>query len=435
MKRDADDLIETGNRNIDNILDVKADDYRDKGLSEEEISERLEQDRISEQEEFLHDAFPNQSVSTDVFHSDEQSMDNASDDTDSYGDDASSDVEHMMDIDEPDAESLTETDEPDAESLTDTYEPDPESLTETDELDAESLTDTYEPDPESLMETDELDAESLTDTDELSEESSTEIIEQEEELDKAGIMRDVLEQNVDEQKLPSDKRVTWSNPDDKGNGDCLLRDDVEISVHDKSTGEDVKMTGSEFKQHMLEKYQTDHVTYSHREPDFEPFEQPFDEDDFNSFLADKYGESADHRAVGTHEGHVYLEHMDTQRGGDGTFKQANEMIADSLGVSTRDVQDYMKARNLTWHEVGDRHTVRAVPSEINQVFGHTGGIGIQKDIEALSSNVQEAVDHSPISLQRTSDVVHLSNSGDMEKSIEQAHELNQSTKKNMFGKK
>ena len=81
MKRDADDLIETGNRNIDNILDVKADDYRDKGLSEDEISERLEQDRISEQEEFLHDAFPNQSVSTDVFRSDEQSMDNASDDT------------------------------------------------------------------------------------------------------------------------------------------------------------------------------------------------------------------------------------------------------------------------------------------------------------------------------------------------------------------
>lgn len=391
LRRDADDLIETGNRNIDNILDVKADDYRDKGLSEEEISERLEQDRISEQEEFLHDAFPNQSVSTDVFRSDGQSTDNASDDTDSYNDDAASTAEHMADTDEPDTESLTDTDETDAESL--------------------------------------------TDTDELSEEGITEEIEQEEELNKAGIMRDVLEQNVDEQKLPSDKRVTWSNPDDKGNGDCLLRDDVEISVHDKSTGEDVKMTGSEFKQHMLEKYQTDHVTYSHREPDFEPFEQPFDEDDFNSFLADKYGESADHRAVGTHEGHVYLEHMDTQRGGDGTFKQANEMIADSLGVSTRDVQDYMKARNLTWHEVGDRHTVRAVPSEINQVFGHTGGIGIQKDMEALSSNVQEAVDHSPISLQRTSDVVHLSNSGDMEKSIEQAHELNQSTKKNMFGKK
>ena len=457
LRRDADDLIETGNRNIDNILDVKADDYRDKGLSEEEISERLEQDRISEQEEFLHDAFPNQSVSTDVFRSDGQSTDNASDDTDSYNDDAASTAEHMADTDEPDTESLTDTDETDAESLTDADEldaesltdtgeldaeslsdadePDTESLTDTDEADAESLTDTDEPDAESLTDIDEPDAESLTDTDELSEEGITEEIEQEEELNKVGIMRDVLEQNVDEQKLPSDKRVTWSNPDDKGNGDCLLRDDVEISVHDKSTGEDVKMTGSEFKQHMLEKYQTDHVTYSHREPDFEPFEQPFDEDDFNSFLADKYGESADHRAVGTHEGHVYLEHMDTQRGGDGTFKQANEMIADSLGVSTRDVQDYMKARNLTWHEVGDRHTVRAVPSEINQVFGHTGGIGIQKDIEALSSNVQEAVDHSPISLQRTSDVVHLSNSGDMEKSIEQAHELNQSTKKNMFGKK
>ena len=400
LRRDSDELIETGSRNIEDILDVKADDYRDKGLSEEEISDRLEQDRIAEQEEFLHDAFPNQSVSTDVFRPNEQSVDNAYDDTD-----------NSSDVTEPDAESLTDTDKPDTENLTDTDEPDDTILTDTDESNDEIL----------------------MDIDELSEENRSEF--NEEEIDKAGIMRDVIEQNVDEQKLPSDKRVTWSNPDDKGNGDCLLRDDVEISVHDKSTGENVKMNGSEFKQHMLEKYKTDHVKYSHREPDFEPFEQPFGEDDFNSFLTEKYGEVADYRATGEHEGHVYLEHMDTQRDGDGTFKRANEIIADSLGVSTRDVQDYMKARNLTWHEVGDRHTVRAVPSEINQVFGHTGGIGIQKNIEALSSNVQEAVDHSPISLQRTSDVVHLSNSGDIEKSIEQAHELNQSTKKNMFGKK
>ncbi len=67
LKRDEMDLLSSGNKNIDDILSVKADDYRDKGYSEEEISSMLANDKIQLQEDFLKDAFPGQDVSPAVF--------------------------------------------------------------------------------------------------------------------------------------------------------------------------------------------------------------------------------------------------------------------------------------------------------------------------------------------------------------------------------
>lgn len=69
MKRDEKELLDAGNSNVKDLLDVKADDYRDKGMSEAEIAERLQQDKIEFQREFLTDAFPGQDISTDVFSS------------------------------------------------------------------------------------------------------------------------------------------------------------------------------------------------------------------------------------------------------------------------------------------------------------------------------------------------------------------------------
>ena len=67
MKKDEQEIIQEGNRNIQTALDAKKDDYIDKGLGEAEIEERLEADRIDLQKEFLFDAFHGQNVSTDVF--------------------------------------------------------------------------------------------------------------------------------------------------------------------------------------------------------------------------------------------------------------------------------------------------------------------------------------------------------------------------------
>ena len=44
LTRDVDEMITAGMNTIDDILDAKSDDYRDKGYSEEEISEMLKSD-------------------------------------------------------------------------------------------------------------------------------------------------------------------------------------------------------------------------------------------------------------------------------------------------------------------------------------------------------------------------------------------------------
>ena len=55
LTRDRDELMSIGMNTIESILDVKADDYRDKGYEAEEISKMLEQDRNKLEKEFMKD--------------------------------------------------------------------------------------------------------------------------------------------------------------------------------------------------------------------------------------------------------------------------------------------------------------------------------------------------------------------------------------------
>lgn len=182
----------------------------------------------------------------------------------------------------------------------------------------------------------------------------------------------------------------------------------------------------EFAEHMKEVYGTDIVNYSHREPDFTPFEHEFTNEKINELMQRKYGLEWEN-SEGTSEGHVQLEHMDTKRNG-GTFSQASNIIAERLGISREDVDDYMKFNNLTWHECGDRHTVRAIPSEINQVFGHTGGIGLQQDVEALAESINRVTgDH--ITLEKGFLNGKIENLGE---AIQGMHERNRVIKKELF---
>ena len=247
-----------------------------------------------------------------------------------------------------------------------------------------------------------------------------------EELKIEDIMRDVLEENVTEQKLPSARRVEWLEEGTPGESGCRLREDAELKIHDKASNSDITYTGKEFAEHMKEAYGTDTVNYSHREPDFTPFEHEFTNEKINELMQQKYGPEWEN-SEGTSEGHVQLEHMDTKRNG-GTFSQASDIIAERLGISREDVDDYMKFNNLTWHECGDRHTVRAIPSEINQVFGHTGGIGLQQDVEALAESVNRVTgDH--ITLEKGFLNGKIENLGE---AIQGMHERNRVIKKELF---
>lgn len=67
LKRDELELLEAGDRAIMDRLEVKADDYRDKGFDEAQIAEFLKADKLEYQKEFLADAFPGQDVDPNVF--------------------------------------------------------------------------------------------------------------------------------------------------------------------------------------------------------------------------------------------------------------------------------------------------------------------------------------------------------------------------------
>lgn len=68
LKRNEYDLLKSGNDAINQRLEVQADDYRDRGMSETEIEDRLAADKWKFQKEFLDDAFPGEDVSPNVFN-------------------------------------------------------------------------------------------------------------------------------------------------------------------------------------------------------------------------------------------------------------------------------------------------------------------------------------------------------------------------------
>lgn len=165
---------------------------------------------------------------------------------------------------------------------------------------------------------------------------------------------------------PSDKRVLWQNGQ-RGNGNCKIKDTALVKFHGKSTNSDIVMSGKEFNARMREKYGTDIVKYRNFEPDFKPFEHTFEMN----------GETCD--------GHVTIEKMSVNRGDN--YKYAEETLAEQLQCSRQDIQEYMKKNNLTWHECADRHTIRAVPTEINSVYTHSGGVSEEKRVRAIASKL------------------------------------------------
>ena len=181
---------------------------------------------------------------------------------------------------------------------------------------------------------------------------------------------------------------------------------------------------------MLNQYGTDVVEYSNREPNFLPFEVTMDKEDFQQFLYNKGKDVAVNDEI---NGHIYLDKINTSRNGsDGTYSTANKRMAELLGenVAASDVADYMKQKGYTWHECGDRHTVQMIPSEINQAFSHTGGIGLQKDLEALRSTIQDITEGRNMKLQDDS----FDGQTNLSKNeLEQRYEINKNRKKSLFG--
>ena len=151
-------------------------------------------------------------------------------------------------------------------------------------------------------------------------------------------------------------------------------------------------------------------------------------DDFREYLECKYGESEIEFVMQDYPGHVELSYMTTDRT-NGTYQEANAIIAEALEVSSEDIDDYLKNKGWTWHECGDGKIMRIVPREINQVFTHTGGIGIEKDKAALKESIARITENKRMVLDKFHvDRVFV----DGKEAITERHKENKKVKKELF---
>ena len=209
-------------------------------------------------------------------------------------------------------------------------------------------------------------------------------------------MRAALDQNVKKQRLPSDLKGQWSG--DIGNSKFILNDETELNIYHKQSKDWYKISGKKFKEKLIAEYGVDTVDYCAKEPNFSNFVHTFKYTDICKEMGKKL--KIENEAE-NFLGDIYLDDFSSTRDGtEGTFSKATTIVAEYFVVDPTDIEDYMRKKDLTWHEVGDRHTIQAIPSEINQVFTHTGGIGIQKDVTALAEHINDIVDGNKIALKR-----------------------------------
>lgn len=299
LKCDELDLLKSGNDAINQRLEAQADDYRDKGMSEDEIKDRLVTDKWNFQKEFLEDAFPGEDVSPNVFN-----------------------------------------------GLSDNRVKD--RINETPQMKTH--------DNQALMTDD-----------------SAPNVEMSEETDSSNLIKDLVNQNVTKAHLPSDGH--WENSDEIGNSKFIIDDTADVKWNKNGKH---SCTGAELKKWMQDNYAVSSVKYDHNEPDFSPFSDK------------KIGD-------------VIVEKMGVSRTGEnGTFSYAEEIAAEKMNCSVPEVRQYMKDNELTWHECADRHTIMAVPTRINAAFKHSGGISVQKSVDAINHVLAEQSGNSEFLLKKES---------------------------------
>ena len=201
------------------------------------------------------------------------------------------------------------------------------------------------------------------------------------ELDISQEMKSIVDQNVQPLVIPQSHGHWEGEP---GTSKFVMDDDY------VPTGRGVNpesLTMGELK----EKYDFDGVEYKNKEPDFSQFA----DNEIGAVSLDKFS------SVRTGKG--------------GTYDLAITKAAEQQGISPNEIKDMMDERGLTWHEVGDRKTVLPIPTEINAAFKHSGGISIEKNIDALGDYLND--EYGKLSLSRTSPA---DNAQDIEIDVEAA---------------
>lgn len=99
------------------------------------------------------------------------------------------------------------------------------------------------------------------------------------------------------------------------------------------------------------------------------------------------------------EATVEIENMtDRRMGSGGNYEQCDTQCAEQWSQegrdgrsewSPRDVADWRRENDHSWHECNDQKTCQLVPTEVNSYFGHLGGVGEYKRQNATEVSFDE----------------------------------------------
>lgn len=144
-------------------------------------------------------------------------------------------------------------------------------------------------------------------------------------------------------------------------------------------------------QEVLQDYGQDGVDYHNGYPDFTPFsthESPWGDVDSNV----KIGHMTDQRENPSSE---YGRRKDAHdpNADLGNFAQADNALADKLNsdnpdlkkLEGKDIENWRKANDLTWHEIPDGESMQLVPTDLHRACPHGGGASEQKYLQAMGN--------------------------------------------------
>lgn len=376
LKRDENDLRQSGDKAIEKRLEAKEDDYRDKGLSEEEIATRLEADREEYEKELADDSPYGDSSSEETSEVESYTAETNENYSDNADDELSGDENKLEHGDyPPEAEEVPEVEEPyharrtesteQSEEVPEVEEPYRARRTESTEQ-SEEVPEAEEPYRARRTEsTEQLEEETDWERTSLNPENEA-IIRDMDDNDEI----DIPEVNPDwkEPKETEPHRPTFKSGEFEGE-----RGNSAFYPKDHEVLDDMARFGQ------------DHVDYVDNNPDFSPFavhDTPWGEADSTVEI----GHMTDQRKNPGIEGfrRPHGSSHDT-RYDLGNFSQADNALTERIkarypdsNVTPELIEKYRTDQKLVWHECADGKTMQLVPEKIHNACRHSGGVSVEK---------------------------------------------------------
>ena len=418
LKRDENDLRQSGDKAIEKRLEAKEDDYRDKGLSEEEIATRLEADREEYEKELADDSPYGDSSSEETSEVESYTAETNENYSDNADDELSGDENKLEHGDyPPEAEEVPEVEEPyharrtesteQSEEVPEVEEPYRARRTESTEQ-SEEVPEVEEPYRARRTESTEQ-SEEVPEVEEPYRARRTESTEQSEEVPEAEEpYRARRTESTEQLEEETDWERTSLNPENE----AIIRDmddNDEIDIPEvnpdwkepketephrptfKSGEFEGERGNSAFypKDHEvlddMARFGQDHVDYVDKNPDFSPFavhDTPWGEADSTVEI----GHMTDQRKNPGIEGfrRPHGSSHDT-RYDLGNFSQADNALTERIkarypdsNVTPELIEKYRTDQKLVWHECADGKTMQLVPEKIHNACRHSGGVSVEK---------------------------------------------------------